>query len=641
MGKNLFIKLSEMLLMVFLIVFFFPSCFVSQQTNLYMPIEVQKAISNQTRSEDGKPGPKYWQNNTEYKINVSIDPSARLLKGNESIVYYNNSPDSLRKIVIRLYQDMNKIGEQRDFNLQPESITEGVKILNLSINDSSVNLENKSQANLYETNLSVYLREKLAPKNSLSINVNWEFTIPKGQNPRMGIYGDSSFFIGYWYPQIAVYDDVYGWDEINYTGQAEFYNDFSDFDVNITVPGGFTVWSTGVLQNKEDIFTEEYLKRYNEALNSDKIVHIITEQDLNKPVYKSKDENTWHFTAEHVPDFAFALSNKYLWDGVSTIVDKKEERKVFISAAFDPASRDFYEVDAISKFTIESLSNDFPGVPFPYPSLTVFNGSGGMEYPMMVNDGSYNDRASTIHVTSHEISHTYFPFYMGINERKYAWMDEGWATMIPSGIQNELDSDYKPIERNAAYYERVAGTDMDVPLIIPSFLLNGNAYRNASYSRPGSAYYILRDALGKDVFDKALKDYIKIWHGKHPLPYDFFNSFNESTGEDLSWFWNPWFLHYAYPDLAIAKAEVKGDSLKVLVKNIGNLPLPIAINIVNDKGEITSSYETAKIWSTGKTEIWVRVKIQGKVSLITLDDPKIPDINKENNLLHLGKSSTL
>ena len=244
----------------------------------------------------------------------------------------------------------------------------------------------------------------------------------------------------------------------------------------------------------------------------------------------------------------------------------------------------------IAKEALEYFSTDLPGVPYPYPSFTVFNGGGGMEYPMIINDESNTTEAGTVGLTSHEAAHTYFPFYMGINEKKYAWMDEGLAVMLPIKFQSQVEGN-DPLGRNAGYYAVFAGKELEMPLMIPSILLRSPSYRVASYSKPGVAYHYLQDFLGRDTFRKALQEYIYRWNGKHPIPYDFFNSFDDYLGKDLSWYWKPWFFEFGVPDLAIKSYDKKNNLLEMEIEKVGNIPIPIKISLMKDGVSVKEIYQ--------------------------------------------------
>ncbi len=605
------------------------------QHKIQIPRNILEAFKNGTRSFDGSPGPNYWQNSSDYFIDLKFIPSERKILASEKIIYYNNSPDTLKRIVIRLLQDYFKKGSAREFQVNPSDIHDGTVINKLSIKGNWYDLKDRARATQFSTNINLKLDslDFIPPKSKTQIEIDWEVVIPKFSNIRMGTYDSTSFFIAYWYPQIAVYDDVYGWDEIPYTGTVEQYNDFNNYDVRITVPKNFLVWATGVLQNPEEVYSERVLERYQLAQKSDSIIHIVTLEDIleNKLNTKNKDFLTYHYKADFVPDFAFALSDHYLWDASSLVVDSTTGRKTFISAVYKKESKDFYDVAKISRDVISFFSFEFPQIPYPYPSMTVFNGQGGMEFPMMVNNGSTPNYSAALGLAAHEIAHTYFPFYMGINEKRFAWMDEGFAVMLPYDLQERYSEDIGPRARNSRAYENFAGNEEDMPPIVPSYLLKGQSYRVASYARPGIAYDILRDLLGKDQFIKVMKEYVRLWNGKHPLPYDFFFTFNKYAGENLDWFFIPWFFERAVPDIDIDNVKYAKKELSFDIVKAGKLPVPVSIKITFEDQSTKEIYETAKVWKDGKTKLNYRLKIDKKPISIELNSINIPDANRKKN----------
>ena len=609
---------------------------VFPQDSFFMPLNVKHAYKNGTRSINGMPGKNYWQNSSDYKIKAEIIPSELMVKGIEKIKYSNNSPDTLRNLVIRLYQNFNKIGGVRNRGLDSCAITKGDIIDNLSINGKKLDLHNTELVEIYGTNMFINLLNPILPDSKTELEIGWHFQIPKYPNPRMGAYDSTSYFIAYWYPQISVYDDIDGWDAFDYVGEQEFYNDFNNYDVNISVPNNIAVWSTGILQNPEEVLTEKYLERYKKAWSSDEVIHIISTDDLqNKNIFTNENEtNSWHFKAENVTDFAFALSDHYFWDGVSLVVDKNTNRRVYIASAFRTTSIDFQGVADITRKALDYYSSELPGVPYPYPSMTVYNGAGGMEFPMMVNDASTTDFISTVGLTTHELAHTYFPFYMGINERKYAWMDEGMARFMPFDLIKKL-TDYDRLSVSVDRYEGFAGNDLEMPPITPSVLLRGDAYRVASYDRPAIAYYYLQEVLGKEKFINSLKEYINRWNGKHPIPFDFFHTFNNFTGENLNWYWEPWFFKKGCTDLAIESAEQKDGILRIIIENKGTIPVPVKL-ILKGKNDFKKViYRTPLIWSIEGNKVNFVEKESNKIIDIKLGDSQIPDINKNDNTYYL------
>ncbi len=605
------------------------------QHSSYIPLNIKPAYEKGTRSLDGKPGKYYWQNKAEYNIKVNLDPQTKVLVGSEDIVYHNNSSDTLSQIVMRLYHNISKPNSRRDFNLNENALNEGVQIKRIRLREQEIEIVDKSIINISGTNLTINLKEKIAPNSKINLSVSWETTIPSVQSIRYGSYDSTTMFVAYWYPQIAVYDDIDGWDRLDYAGTLEMYNDFNDFNIEFTVPAGFHIWATGVWQNAEEILNTKYLDRYKSAWESDDVIRIIEQKDLmSGEVYKIKSGfHTFKYKAESVPDFAFGISDHYLWDAISFMPDKNSNRRVYCTAAYNQSSKDFIDVAFFAKEALKYFSFEMPKVPYPYPSATVFNGSGGMEFPMIVNNGSAETKSGTIHLTSHELCHQYLPFYMGTNERKYPFMDEGWAVMLPFDFQERMAEGYNPRERYVNTYEQFAGNEFDLPLMIPSPTISYRSYRTSAYNKPANAYEILRTMLGDELFLKALHTYIERWHGKHPIPTDFFFTFNEVTGKDLSWFWKPWFYNFSYPDLAISKIKSKKNNLIVEIKNIGNLPLPIKLQVMYSKGEIIKEVkETAEVWKKGKERVEIKIKGVSDFEAVILGSELIPDVNSIDNV---------
>lgn len=617
----------------YLILFLF-SVTASFSQSLYLPLEFEAAYEDGTRSPDGKPGPDYWQNKSDYLINARLYPESGLIKGSAVITYYNNSPDTLDRLVLRLYPNIFKKETVKDFPFKKDEFTNGMIVSSLQINKKNYN---PNDSNIENTGTNLVIKKlSIAPKKQTTINVSWEFKIPRENHVRMGQYDSTTFFIAYWYPQVAVYDDIDGWDMIEYTGGSEFYNDFNNYDVKITVPNNYGVWATGELKNPESVLAPSILAKYREALISSKVINIVSPQDylLKTPVFNtSSEENTWHFFASGVPDFTFGAAANYLWDGKSS---DGLNKKVFVSAAYNTASLDYYEVCEVASKTVEMMSKDLPGIPFPYPKITIFNGSGGMESPMMVNQSSNSERIWMVHTTVHEVAHTYFPFYMGINERKYAWMDEGWTQMLSEYIQYELDKTIDFRARNVKRYLDYSGEFDEVPMMYPSYNIRGEMYGNHAYFRPCNAYNIMKDFMGDAQFKKALQEYIKRWEGKHPTPYDFFFTFEDITNDDLAWFYEPWFFKQGYPDNAIDTVVAKENVLRIKVTKEGELPIPVALYLKFKDGTSKKAYRSASVWKSfsddaEEDEIWIEMEIDKKPQMIELGNPYIPDADTTNN----------
>ncbi len=603
----------------------------AQSNELHIATEIKQAYKKNTRSKDGKVSPSYWQNRSDYTIKAELNPKTRQLSGEETITYTNNSPDSLAMFVFRLYQDRYKKGANRDEEVALEDLHDGVEIKKMRIDGQEIDL---SKVRRRGTNLLVRLNKYLMPKTQAKIEISWALQIPIGSDGRMGIFGENNYFVAYWFPQMAVYDDISGWDLLNYTGTTEFYNDFGNFDVQLTVPKDFLLWATGVFQNPEEILNEPFLQRYKQAQTSDKVINIVNKEEAKSGnITKNTEKLSYKFKADYVTDFAFATSNNYLWDAGSVVVDNATGRRVTVGAAYKASSRDFYSVAEHGLRSVEFLSKEMPAVPFPYPNLTVFNGTGGMEFPMMVNDGESPSNADEVFVTSHEIAHTYFPFYMGINERKYAWMDEGFAQFLPMDLQVRLAPEMDTKMDNIQNYAYAAGREAEMPMMLPSHQQTGFTYGICSYYRPGTAYVLLRELLGEEVFKKTLKEYIHRWNGKHPMPYDFFYTFEDVSKQNLTWFWKPWFFEIGVPDLAIKSADASG---KIVIEKKGALPIPINLELILEDGSKEYAYESAAIWKDGKTEFTINKKTKKKIKKVLLGSIHTPDNDLNNNSMDIN-----
>ncbi len=613
----------------------------AQNSTIYIPRNIVKAYEKGTRSYDGKPGANYWINHADYKIQAEVFPKERIVKGTEQIKYYNNSPDTLRRMFLRLYQDIMKKGNARDNRISPNDETDGVAIDTFMINGVGISTKGRDGLSRTATNISIRSLEKpIPPKSITNIDVKWSVIIPKETRNRMGAYNDSTLYVAYWYPQVAVYDDIDGWDIQEYGGSVEFYNDKNNFDFEITVPKNYLVWATGEYQNLQDVVKPEIFARYKEAQESDGVIRIVREEDLQAGTTANNEKNVWKFKATGVPDISFATSSGYIWEGISAEADANGKR-VFTDAVYPVKSKSWEEVANYAKLSVENLSKIWPGVPFPYPKITTFNGEtiggGGMEIPMMTNNGISFTAAGQAGVTLHEIAHTYFPFYLGINERKYAWMEEGWATFFTSALLGSLVKDADEFTGNILTVGREMGSEFDSPMILPSVASRGPMLGFNSYPKASISYYVLKDILGDDLFKKALHEYINRWNGKHPIPWDYFFTFNDVAKEDLSWFWNPWYFERGFPDLAINNVKVNGSSVEITVEKIGSVPVPINLKITYADDSTEDVHKSTNVWKAGNKETKINYTIKKEINKVELNTKLVPDADSKNNYFELKK----
>ncbi|HXD78478.1 MAG TPA: M1 family metallopeptidase [Puia sp.] len=605
------------------------------QSSLPLPLNIRQAVDKGTRSLTGRPGPRYWQNHADYTIRVRFDPATRLVSGSESIVYANSSPDTLRQLLFKLYPNLYKKGAQRMMAVQPEDLTDGMSVTNLAVDGLQAEpaRNGRRRRAAAGTDMSIPI-QALVPGRSLTVTLDFSYTLNRTSHIRTGQIDSGAYFVAYFFPRIAVYDDIDGWNRIPYLGPQEFYNDFCNFSVSVTVPGNFLVWGTGDLVNRGAVLSDIYNRRIDSAERGDGIVRVIDSADLARQgITRDPDSNTWVFDARNVTDFVFAISNHYVWKSSSLIVDPASGRRTRVDAVFNPAHRDYEEVIDFARKTVQAMSYSFPAWPYPYPHETVFDGLDQMEYPMMVNDNPLENRAEAIELTDHEIFHTFFPFYMGVNETKHAWMDEGWATIGEWIISPLIDSaivDGYGVEP----YARGAGREDDLPVITPSTQETGNDYFLNSYPKPAMGYLYAKDILGDSLFLRGIHLYMQDWHGKHPIPLDFFQSMNAGSGVNLDWFWRRWFYENGYPDLAIASVNRKKNTWTVTVANKGGKPLPVDLTIEFEDGSTDKVHRSAAVWEK-QTVLTLRFDSDKTVRTVRLGSTYTPDSFPADNVMEV------
>lgn len=605
---------------------------LSQQlfAQVQLPIDsvFLKAYQKGTRDISGMPGKKYWQNTADYQIKVQFNPTSRLVSGQIQISYHNNSPDTLNQIWFKLYPNLYKKGTERKSKIADKDLNEGLQIHRLFIKEQAAKMTSYT---VQGTNMVVDV-PALLPGKSLNFEIDYQYLLNEGSHVRTGMVDEGSAFVAYFFPRIAVYDDIDGWNKYPYTGSEEFYNDFSNFQAEITVPKSYVVWATGDYQNIEEVFQPLIAERIKRAEQDDQVYQIIGPDDLSaNAVLKDRDFNTFKFAAKQVPDFVFALSKHYVWQSSSLVVDSLTKRRTRVDAVYHPKHKDYAEVLPFSMQTISAMSFVFPKWPFPYSHMTVFDGLDQMEYPMMANDNPTDTREDAITLTNHEIFHTMFPFYMGTNETKYAWMDEGWATIGEWKISNMIDSNYIDdygIEPTA----RSSGSKADTPIMTLTPQLSGSGSFTNSYPKPAFGYLFLEEYLGPERFIKALHHYIKTWNGKHPMPYDFFMSMNAGAGEDLNWFWKSWFFSEGVTDLALKQVNKSPSGFQVLIENKSVKPLPVHLKLIYADGTEEIRRHSIGVWKSGSNLYIENIETQKSLKRVELGSTYVPDKNKSDNV---------
>lgn len=598
---------------------------------LYMPRNIKNAYINGTRSADGKPGKNYWQNQGKYDIVFSVDAVGKTVTGTENIVYANNSKDTLKTVVIRFVNNIHKPEAPRAGQVEPDFLSAGLKITGFKVNGQSIDVNSSN----WGTVADVKLKTPLFPGEKATFEIGWSYPLSK-QSGREGQINNTTFFAAYGYPRISVYDDYNGWDRVPHTDRTEFYNDFNDYKVAIKAPKNYMVWATGDLLNADEVLLPEIAARYKQSLVSDQVIHIAGPDEVkNGKVTRQNLWNTWKFEAQHITDFTFSLSSSYIWDASSVVVDQKSNRRSSVQSAYAADAKDFAHAVEWGQEALSWFSNHWPGVPYPFSKMTAFQGFADMEYPMMVNDSSTPDLEFSQFVLNHEIAHTYFPFYMGTNETRYAFMDEGWATTLEYLIGIDQLGKVKAAENYKNFRVRKwildPSGEQDQPVIAMSTQVSGTGYGNNAYGKPSLAYLALKDMLGDELFGKALRVYMERWNGKHPIPWDFFYSINDGASQNLNWFWNNWFFSNSYIDLSVEKVTVKGNDYTVAVKNNGGFAVPFDVKVVYSDGKEQITHISPVIWKSGEKQVVVEVKANQTVRSIVLDGGIFMDATPADN----------
>nr|MDQ2667346.1 M1 family metallopeptidase [Gemmatimonadota bacterium] len=465
--------------------------------------------------------------------------------------------------------------------------------------------------------------------------ITWHYEISR-ESGREGMIDSTTWFLAYFYPRVAVYDDYNGWDTMTFTDQQEFYSDFNDYDVSLTVPRNYVVWGTGTLTNAEQVLQPAALGRFRTSMTSDQTIRVATRTDhAAMGVTTQGPTNEWRFHAVNVPDMAFNMSDHYDWDAASVVVDDATGRRASVQAAYNDSSADYHQMVQYGRHALDWLSHNWPGVPYPYENTTVVQGFAGMEYPMMANDESYADTVFSRFVAEHEIAHSYFPFYMGTNESRYAFMDEGWATTFEYLIGTaDLGS-----SRAAEFFRQfrvnrwIADPSPleDLPIITPADAIQGTPYGNNAYGKPALGYLALKDLVGDAMFRKCLQAFMQRWNGKHPIPWDFFNTVNDVSARNLDWFFDSWFFRNSYIDLAIDSVKRSGRSYAVSLHNVGGMPAPVDLAVTYLDGTSSVVHETPGIWEKNMERTTVLIPSAKPVRSIELQAGIWMDADSTNN----------
>ncbi|MEX8547797.1 MAG: M1 family metallopeptidase [Mucilaginibacter sp.] len=608
---------------------------------------------NEFHSANGAPGPKYWQNKVDYQLNAKLDTSAKTLTASENILYTNNSPDALPYLWLQLDQNTYTKEARSNFvtGISAANHTKGYEFETVEIL-----INGKAQTANYvinDTRMQIRLPKAVAANGGkINLLIKYHYQIPGNFGNRTD-YTDTKngkiYEIAQWFPRLCVYDDSSGWDTLPFLGAGEFYLEYGDIDYRVTVPWDMIVAGSGELQNPKEVLTAKQISRLEAARNSDKTVMIRTAAEVNDPASRpvQKGTLTWHFLMKNTRDVAFGASKAYIWDAAR--VNLPEGKKCMAMSVYpiESSGNDAWgRATEYLKGSIEYFSKEWFVYPWPV-AVNEAGIAGGMEYPGIVFDGITDKGKELYWVTAHEIGHNWFPMIVGSNERRFAWMDEGFNTFIDIYASDAFnkgefapkrDGEYAPSGGNPADEIVPIIADPNAPIIMTAADAIKEKYRHSiAYFKPAFGMVLLREQiLGKDRFDYAFRQYIRNWAYKHPRPEDFFRSMENGGGEDLSWFWKGWFYNNWKLDLAIHDVQYQKTgakrSIRITVANLEKMAMPFVVEISLKDGSKQRQAFPVETWLQNKA-ITFEVQITQDVTQVQVDpDGALPDGNRGNNV---------
>ncbi len=604
------------------------------------------------RSGTGAPGPMYWQNRADYKINVKLDEPANTLAGEVLITYKNNSPDKLPFLWLQLDQNQyiessrgaktTTIAGGRFGNTGFEGgyTVQFVSVEKMALSGKKSNIRSVYAEHLTDdTRMQIRLSEPMLAGEEVKIKITYSFKIPRYGSDRMGkqeTQDGTIYEMAQWYPRMAVYDDVEGWNTLPYLGAGEFYLDYGDFEYDITVPYNHIVVASGELLNPTEVLTAEQIKRLAEARNSDKTVIIRGKDEVNDAKSRPRTDGTltWKFRCKQARDIAWATSKAFIWDACKINLPSG---KTSLAQSVYPTESNGNDAWGRSSEYVKGCIEFYSKYVYEYSypnAVNVAGVVGGMEYPGIVFCDYKGKTEDLWGVTDHEFGHNWFPMIVGSNERKYAWMDEGFNTFINTlSTKNFNNGEYYSKENvrqmTPYYYDRDPISNM--PEVIQA-----NNLGIAAYAKPGYGLTMLRELiLGEKRFDYAFKEYVNRWAFKHPTPLDFFRTMEDAAGEDLGWYWKGWYLNDWKIDQGVKDVTyIQQDATKgsvITIENLEKMPMPVTLEIKEVNGTKKRVELPYEIWQRGGT--WsFKYDSKSAIETIVIDpDNKLPDTNTKNN----------
>ena len=609
-----------------------------------VPASYRAAVERGTRSETGQPGPQYWQQRVSYRIRASLDPQTRVLRGSERVVLHNRSPAPLPDVYLNLYQNVFSEGVPRN---RTAPITGGVTLERVAAGGQPLEVRTPQQLRVtgnavvtpgyavQGTLARLLLPRPVAPGDSVVLEIDWRHTVPPTGAFRTAwedALGGRVFQVAQWYPQVAVFDDIHGWDATPYLGDGEFYLEYGDFDVALTLPAGWLVGATGELQNPQEVLTPEAQRRLA-SLPADSTVPVVSESDLRagRITRTGPSSLTWRFRASDVRDFAWAASDRYVWDARKAEV---EGRTIPVHAFYRPGAPGWEQAARYGEHATEFFSRLL--IPYIYPQITISEGPiYGMEYPQLVFIARPAKAEDLYSVIAHEVGHEWFPMMVGQNEAAYAWMDEGFTTYNEDSARIEFFPERDAFAETRESYLRVAGTEAEVPLMRHTDLVSPYGARGvAAYTKPGTLLRSLRAVVGDSVFAEAMRTYARDWLLKHPTPWDFFSTVERVAGRDLDWFWYPWWFETGTLDIAVAGVEPYEGGVRITLEDRGDIPAPVVVRVTADNGATAEVEIPIAAWTAEeRRSATFGLPVPGVAARVEVDpDQLFPDVQRDNNV---------
>src|SRR5690349_6264526 len=561
---------------------------------------IRRAFEAGTRDSTGRPGRNYWQMRTDYTISARLDAPTSRLSGRETVVLHNNSPDSLGQIMLRLDPNIFLGYTPQSAEWIPSEVTDGMVLTKMTVNGVAVNIASNAPlgdgARAVQTSAAaqaaqvpnqptllngrttvgrINLPTKIAPHSRTTIEIEWNHKIPGG--PGVGHrmtqrWADTLYQPTQWYPRVAVYDDLRGWDSELYLGPSEFYNNFGKFDVRLDVPAGWIVSGTGILQNPEEVLTPNARERLKGVLATNDIATIVGPDEVGPGQATQAgtgDRLVWHFTADTVNDFAWATAKKFVWAATRATIPGKGP--VPINLLYLPGRANLFDTAGqIARHALEFYSKQW--FPYQFPQLTLLDGpSAGMEYPMVLN--------SNRGATDNETGHQWWPMVVSNNETWYGWMDEGFNQYM--NILSDADAAGRApvLDGLGQSYGRTSGSEAEPPMMWNANYAGPGFYGFTTYQKTPLMLSALGGVVGDSAVQRAHREWAAAWMWKHPSPWDYMFFMNRALKQDLGWFWYSWLFTTESVDGSIAKVATSGTKTTVTVRQDGQMPSPIVLEV--------------------------------------------------------------